>query len=329
MKIKTNILEGYYQYIEDTYCYKTLDELLGKRYVVGKEFGTGDFSRMKIEDGLEISKINMDKMEMDFDNTIYNNDILEVGYCYSGEIRIIQMPDNKEYVFKQGDIFIYKMLNDVEYFKFIYNKSKAFSIHMDFYAIKNAINPIWEDKLIVDWQKNINQMFKENILIIQKANYNIKKIADSIDSISIDSMMGYMKLKFKTVEFLSTVFEEKFNENLLKDLKNEEIEWINDAKSIINRNLEDPPSLKELASDLDMSVYKLQKGFKEMLGSTVYQYIKKVRIEKAKYLLKNTDMSIIEISNEIGYENPSKFANLFKEYNDMTPSKYRKIQEKI
>ncbi len=36
-------------------------------------------------------------------------------------------------------------------------------------------------------------------------------------------------------------------------------------------------------------------------------------------------MSVLQIANEIGYENPSKFANTFKEYNNVTPLKYRKL----
>ncbi|CDI48974.1 transcriptional regulatory protein [Clostridium tetani 12124569] len=69
----------------------------------------------------------------------------------------------------------------------------------------------------------------------------------------------------------------------------------------------------------------MQEEFKNVIGCTVYEYIKKVRMEKAKYLLKSTNMSVLEIANEIGYENPSKFANAFKEYNNVTPLKYRKL----
>lgn len=80
MKIKGDILDRYFKYIEKKYCYKTLDELLGKKYVIRKQFGKGSFTRMKIEDGLEISNLEIDKMNMDFDNKGYD-DILEVGYC--------------------------------------------------------------------------------------------------------------------------------------------------------------------------------------------------------------------------------------------------------
>lgn len=326
MKLKKDIVDKYYKSIEDNYCCKTTEELFGKNYVIAKQFGTGNFSRIKIEDGLEISRINIDyKMDMEFDNKGFEDDILELGYCYRGHIKISSLPNNKKYTIKSGDIFIYKILNDVDYFKFKYNKCKTISIHMNFNTIKNAINPLWESKLIVDWQSQLDNIFKKDVLIIEKASYDIKKIVEQIDSISVDSMIAYMKLKFKTIEFLANFLEQKSNITFLKNSKEQEMDIIIKAKDIINKNLESPPCLKKLASDLNISLYKLQEAFKNATGSTAYEYIKKSRIEKAKYLLKNTKMSIIEIANEIGYENPSKFAGVFKTYNNMTPLKYRKL----
>ncbi len=100
-------------------------------------------------------------------------------------------------------------------------------------------------------------------------------------------MMGYMKLKLKTIEFLASFFEGNSNVKLIKNQEDREKESIIRAKKIISKNLQNPPCLKELASDLNISLYKLQKAFKNITGNTVYEYIKKLRIEKAKYLLKS------------------------------------------
>jgi AraC-like DNA-binding protein len=321
--MKKNIIDDYYKYVEDKYCSKTSDELLGKKYFIKDQFGQGTFFRIKIEEGLEVSGFDISKMDMDIDNRMTHEDILEVGYCYRGDTKILSLPDRKEYTFKKGDICIYRTLNKLEYFKLKHRNCKTISIHIDFNVIKNAIHSIGEDQLIIEWQKNINSIFNGNTLIIEKASYDLRKIAQEIDSISNDNMMGYMKLKLKTIELLATFLEEKSKESL-KNIKNKDIEKITQAKEIINENIENTPAVKDLATQLNISVYKLQKGFKDLTGDTVYEYIKKVKIEKAKYLLKNTNLSILEIANEIGYENPSKFSNMFKRYNETTPLKYRK-----
>lgn len=62
------ISDMYYKYIEEELNYKISDELLGKKYVIDKQFGMGNFIRMKIEEGLEVSRLKADKTEMNFDN---------------------------------------------------------------------------------------------------------------------------------------------------------------------------------------------------------------------------------------------------------------------
>ncbi|RDY23308.1 helix-turn-helix domain-containing protein [Romboutsia maritimum] len=327
MNGKQDIVDMYYKYIEQELSCRTSEELLGKKYVISKKFGVGNFYRMKIEDGLEISTLKISKTDMYFQNRKHNDDILEIGYCYSGCVKIFSSPQNKEYTLKEGDVFLYKALNDVEYFKFIYNNCQTISIHINLKNIKNVINPIWENRIITDWNKYTNNIFKEDILIIEKASLKIKELAKEIDSISVDNIMGYMKLKLKTIEFLDIFFQEKFKEKKATNLKQykTETEIVIKAKEIIEANFQNIPSVKELASYLNISIYKLQEEFKNITGDTVYEYIKKVRIEKSKYLLKSTEMSILEIANEIGYENPSKFSSLFKRYNNITPLKYRKL----
>ncbi|WP_027626125.1 helix-turn-helix domain-containing protein [Clostridium lundense] len=323
--VEKDIIDRYCKYIEEEFGCKTSDEILGKKYIIGEKFGMGNFSRMKIEDGVELSIFHMYKADTHFDNSIYEDDILEISYCYSGTGEIMTFPHKKKYAFKEGQICIYKGLNDVDYFKFKYDNCKTVSVHMNFNTIKNVINPIWEDKIIIDWQNNINEIFKGDILVIENASCEIKKIAEEIDSMVVNNMLDYMKLKLKVMELLATFFGEKCNKKSLKDSTKKETEIIIASKEIISKSLQNTPSVKELASSLDISIYKLQEEFKNITGDTVYEYIKKLRIEKGKQLLKNTDMTILEVANEIGYENPSKFASVFKQYNDITPLKYRKL----
>lgn len=325
--MKNNIIDNYYQFIEDEYSCETSDKLLGKKHFISEKFGTGDFLRMELEDGLDISKNKADGIKFNFNNEGLKENILEVGYCYKGELSILSFPGQNKYRLKAGNKFVYQMLNDIDSFKFEYNNFKAMSVHINFNIIKNAINHTREDKLIREWQKNMSNIFDENVLIIEKASYDLKNIAEEIDQISTKNMMDYMKLKLKTIEFLTTFFEEKLEQNL-KNIKKEEFKKITKAKEIINKDLENIPSVNELANKLGMSIYKLQQGFKEVTGNTVYKYIQKTRVEEAEYLLKNTNKSVLEIANEIGYNNPSKFASLFRRYHQITPLKYSKLYKK-
>ncbi len=64
--------------------------------------------------------------------------------------------------------------------------------------------------------------------------------------------------------------------------------------------------------------------FKKVTGMTLSQQVKKLRVNYACNLLENTDMEIIEIAAECGYENLSTFYHAFRELTQMTPNSFRK-----
>ncbi len=90
---------------------------------------------------------------------------------------------------------------------------------------------------------------------------------------------------------------------------------------------------KNYASDLNMAVvsnyismnYSLfSYSFKQYTGSNFVNFLKDIRMKKAKELLTKTDMKIIEISQEVGYDNEKHFMKLFKATCGVSPSEYRK-----
>jgi len=87
------------------------------------------------------------------------------------------------------------------------------------------------------------------------------------------------------------------------------------------------------ASDLNMAVvsnyismnYSLfSYSFKQYTGSNFVNFLKDIRMKKAKELLAETDMKIIEISQEVGYDNEKHFMKIFKAACGVSPSEYRK-----
>ncbi len=81
--------------------------------------------------------------------------------------------------------------------------------------------------------------------------------------------------------------------------------------------------LTEICKDIGISPQYLIRIFNSKLQRTPIQYINLFRVSRAKELLKNTTLSIKEITYEIGMENPSYFSRLFKKLENMTPGEYR------
>ena len=83
-------------------------------------------------------------------------------------------------------------------------------------------------------------------------------------------------------------------------------------------------TLTEMADQCGIQRTQLNKVFQKLTGSTPMEYLFRIRIERAKTLLRETDMKIIDIAFECGYGTSQYFANTFKQTTGTTPSQYRK-----
>lgn len=100
---------------------------------------------------------------------------------------------------------------------------------------------------------------------------------------------------------------------------------IRSAKSRKNSILKEELTRESLASEVFMNPDYLSKLFKKNTGSSLMDYVTKVRIERAKELLERTVLTISEIAIETGYSNTAYFTKMFKKYtNGVTPREYRK-----
>jgi len=106
-------------------------------------------------------------------------------------------------------------------------------------------------------------------------------------------------------------------------LRRADIEKLREAKRLIEENLGEPLSVSDLANAVGMTVKKLQQGFQAFFRSSVGQTYKQVRLAKALALVSGSDMSMIDIAIECGYECPGSFTRAFKLAFGSNPSAHR------
>jgi AraC-like DNA-binding protein len=97
------------------------------------------------------------------------------------------------------------------------------------------------------------------------------------------------------------------------------------AREYIVSNYNKNIDLEDIARHACLSVNHLLRTFKQAYGQSPHQYLIKTRIDRSKYLLKNTNYTVNEIVEIIGFECPSSFIRLFKNLNKLTPGKYRLV----
>lgn len=100
------------------------------------------------------------------------------------------------------------------------------------------------------------------------------------------------------------------------------------AKEMINQNFTDPLlGLYMVADNLNVSNTYLSTSFKNTFKVGVVQYINQLRIDQAKELILNTDLTIKEIATQVGFSSDISFIRVFKKYEESTPNNLRKNKE--
>jgi AraC family transcriptional regulator len=93
----------------------------------------------------------------------------------------------------------------------------------------------------------------------------------------------------------------------------------------IQAHLEENLTLTQLASLIQISPHYFASLFKQSTGLSPYKYITKCRLDKAKMLLRQRDLSIAFICQEVGFKNQSHFTRVFRQYFQITPKAYRNL----
>lgn len=107
-------------------------------------------------------------------------------------------------------------------------------------------------------------------------------------------------------------------------LKSRDIEKIYQARDILNREMENPPSLFDLAKEVGLTHTRLNQGFHEIFETTVFGYLRSIRLETARSLLEAGEMNVTEAAFTVGYSSLSHFARAFNQFTGVNPGVYLK-----
>ncbi|MBR5646638.1 MAG: metalloregulator ArsR/SmtB family transcription factor [Treponema sp.] len=115
---------------------------------------------------------------------------------------------------------------------------------------------------------------------------------------------------------------EKINEN--SEYLEDQVEKIKKIHDYLTENLSKRIKIDELARKFAINATTLKTVFKDVYGTSLAAHIKEHRMEKAASLLVQSQLSIKEIADKVGYESQSKFSAVFKDFYNMSPNDYKK-----
>ncbi|NDV23363.1 AraC family transcriptional regulator [Desulfovibrio sp. JC022] len=101
-----------------------------------------------------------------------------------------------------------------------------------------------------------------------------------------------------------------------------EIERIKSIQDELKEKFDNPPTMAELARAHMMSISKIQAGFQQLYGMTVFAFLKEYKLRKARMLFEAGDMNVSEVAWALGYTNLSHFSAAFKKKYGVLPKKF-------
>ncbi|NSW90845.1 MAG: response regulator [Firmicutes bacterium] len=172
----------------------------------------------------------------------------------------------------------------------------------------------------------INKFYPKIKMIFISAYDEFKYAKHAIDY----GVKAYLLKPVEKEELKETIIKVVGNKNELTEndedaVKNQDESTllIKKVQQYIKNNCDKRITLEEAAKYVYISPQYLSKKFKEVTGENFIDYVLEVKIKRSKFLLRNSNMRVKDISVQLGFTDYTYFCKVFKKYENVTPLQYR------
>ncbi|PZR23435.1 MAG: hypothetical protein DI539_03165 [Flavobacterium psychrophilum] len=205
-------------------------------------------------------------------------------------------------------------------------KNSSYSFHIIFteqyfQSLVHRAYPVLENFNSEMIQRRFCMISDKNMAIVPEMNSILQEMMNCPRKGLLKSL--FMEAKVIKLLMLQIEQYEQLQNQTTGWLKKHDLEKIHHVKMLMDSNISKSFSLIELAREAGINDFKLKKGFKEVYGTTVFGYLKDIRMKEAKKMLLKNDKSIADIAMLCGYKFVQNFTNAFKKEFGITPDKFR------
>jgi AraC-like DNA-binding protein len=162
--------------------------------------------------------------------------------------------------------------------------------------------------------------------IEQPLTPDLRMIAHQVLNCPLEGSARRLFMESKTLEILAfqlhALSAPALPESVIRNKR--ERECLEEARRILEMEIAEPPSLLTLARRVGLNDFKLKRGFREMYQTTVFGYVRMLRMEKARALLETGEMNVGEVASATGYSNFGHFSDAFRKRFGVSPKELRK-----
>ena len=152
-----------------------------------------------------------------------------------------------------------------------------------------------------------------------------------IESYRGEGIAAKLFYKAKVDEVVSLLLSRLMNQPIREkntEVRKQDLKQLEVAVSYLNDHYVSDISLEQLAQFACMSISKFKLVFKRVYGCSVTNYIQQRRLSHAECLLAESDLTIGQIAESVGYSTSSRLSSLLRESTGLTPAEYRKMAQR-
>ncbi len=254
-----------------------------------------------------------------FDSNSYINSLYTINYCLAGRCEFKYSENNVSYI-TTDNICVGKK-HKLSNFSYPLKYYKGFEIYFFDQMFTKETRLILEtftidfDKLFGNYKNDENPFIG---ITSSDCESKIRELTNYLDTDNIGM------IRIKVLEFIHLILDDN---NLIPItphlITQRQGAMAKKAHDILTADLSKHIPIKKIASDFGISETSLKNYFKEVYGVSISEYLNDIRMKQAAMLLNETDYSILQIANQIGYTNQGRFAKVFYNYYHKKPLEYR------
>ena len=249
--------------------------------------------------------------------------MIQINYCKSGQI-VWEMGNGNHIYLNPGDFSLHTMkdcTNSV--LTFPSGMYQGLTICIDSREISDNPPELLKDNDI--FETILPDKFSQiDHPVFLAGNEQTESIFSAFYNQPEALQLSYQKIN--VLELLLYLAKTEFApQNQLSEYQAGQIEIIRKIHDQILMHMEERPTIEELSRQYHINPTTLKNAFKSVYGTSIAAHIKEHRMEQAAKMLKETDKSIAEIAQAVGYDSQSKFTAAFKSFFQVLPRDYRKL----
>ncbi len=287
------------------------------------KYGEGEVISYIPSDGIKVSYSDFwVKRPYQYAGEYDRTGMLEINYCLSGKYEC-EFKDQTVIYLSDGDFSVWSGKGEVVASDSSYKRYQGIAIYIDVVKAETSIRQVLRDKNI-DLRSCIHETMSGKTSIIAKPGMKILHIFNELYDLPPKYILDYLRIKVAELLLLVYTGEFKYDESETRQYPRMLVQSAKGAKAYIEDHFPEHITIADLARRNCINSRKLMECFKYIYGMTIYECIQKTRMTKAGELLLATDFKVGDISALVGYENASKFAEMFQRHYALSPVQYRK-----